>query len=87
MTALDTQADALTQLNEEQEALKTTLKLKTEACCEARDTLVVAASSACDMLIAAFGRTSPQGQEATKLRSGATAPVARRKTKTTQPTP
>lgn len=87
MTALNTKADGLSALNEEQEAMKTALKTKTEAVGAARDELVVAAGGACDMLIAAFGRSSPQGQEATRLRNGATATTARRTPKPATPTP
>jgi len=87
MAALLSKGTALSAKDEEQEAAKAALKIKTEAVDTLRDDAVLACSGACDLIISAFGRTSPQGQEATQLRRSITGPTQRRITTPSNPTP
>jgi peptide subunit release factor RF-3 len=72
ITRLETKVTTVTNENQKQEAIKTTLRDQTTLVEEKKDDLERESSSACDAIIAAFGRDSEQGREATKLRSSVT---------------
>lgn len=76
MATLATKTGTLTTKNQEQEAMKTSLRTLTTEVDGIKDEAERAASSACDTILAAFGRGSEQGTEATRLRSSI-APRAR----------
>lgn len=68
LTALDTAQTDLSAQNAVQENLKTQLRDQTVIVDAARDKDYTLASNLCDQIIAAFGKTSEQAQEATNLR-------------------
>jgi len=76
MANLATKTNSLVGKNQEQEAMKTSLRTLTTEVEGIKDEAERAASSACDTILAAFGRGSEQGKEATRLRSSI-APRAR----------
>jgi len=76
LATLATTTTTLVGKNQEQEAAKTALRTLTTEVEGIKDETERAASSACDSILAAFGRSSEQGKEATRLRSSI-APRAR----------
>lgn len=76
----------LTTKNETQEATKTLLRQQTEDVNATKDDLEKVASAACDMILAAYGRTSEEAKEATRLRNSIYTTIRRTPTPT-PPTP
>jgi hypothetical protein len=72
----------LTTENIKQEGMKTALKVQTEVAETSKGALYTLSSRGSDMIISAYGRTSPQAKEATALRKSVR-PV--KTTKTTLP--
>jgi len=66
---LGTQAATLSAEDQKQETMKSELAAQTALVNTAKDDLVKAASAACDLVIATFGRGSGQAKEATNLRN------------------
>jgi hypothetical protein len=68
LAAVDGKRSSMNAKNQEQEAARTLWKQRTEELGPLKDDVYAAISMGCDMVITAFGRTSPRGQEATRLR-------------------
>jgi len=83
---LTAKAASLTTKNENQEATKTLLRQQTEDVNATKDDLEKVASAACDMILAAYGRTSEEAKEATRLRNSIYTTI-KRTPKPATPTP
>jgi len=68
LAGIDAKRNAMNAKNEEQEAARTLWKQRTDELGPLKDDVYAAIAMGCDMVITAFGRTSPRGQEATRLR-------------------
>ena len=87
MASITTKVPELIALNAEQENLKTQLRAKTEAVGTLKDEVEKLASTACDKILATYGRTSNEAKEATQLRTRVTSPAAHRAAKPAPVTP
>lgn len=85
IAALDTAHNSLTAENAAQEGLKTDLHNQTLVVDGVKSSGYDLASQACDQVISAFGRTSEEAAEATRLRKGVR--PAPRRAVTPPPTP
>lgn len=68
LAGVDAKIAAMNDKNQEQEAARTAWKECTDELAPLKDDVYAVIAQGCDMVITAFGRTSPRGQEATALR-------------------
>lgn len=86
ITKLGTDHDTLAVENDKQENLKTQERAQTAVVENVKGQAYADASNACDMVIAAFGKTSPQAREAMNLRKSVR-PDTRQAKQTPPPAP
>ncbi|MBI5685044.1 MAG: hypothetical protein HZC54_08175 [Verrucomicrobia bacterium] len=68
LAGADAKIASMNAKNQEQEAAHTAWKERTDELAPLKDDVYADIAQGCDMVITAFGRTSPRGQEATALR-------------------